>query len=59
MTPKEELEDCLSSLVLMAARAQVLQREGYMYELNNLLNRMERVARQGSYCIFDIADMAG
>jgi len=46
------------ALDLLVVRAKVLRKENNLLELNNVLNRINRVALEGSYCILDIADLA-
>lgn len=58
LTSEEELDAALKALELLVIRANVLRKEGKLMELNNVLNRITRVAYEGTYCILDIADLA-
>ena len=57
--PDEELRTALAALDLLVIRATVLHRERKLMEMTNVLNRISRVALEGTYCICDISDLAG
>ena len=58
LNPEDELAECVNCIVAEAAKLTGELDKNHMHELHNSLNRIERWARTGGYCIFDIADMA-
>ena len=58
MNPEDELVVCLNKIEATARDARIYLQNRQWNMLNNLLNRIERDAREGSYCVWDIADMA-
>lgn len=58
MNPEDELALCVGYIITEAQKLAGHLDKSHMHELANSLNRIERWARTGGYCIFDIADMA-
>lgn len=55
--PEQELLTTMGALELLMVRARVLHHENKLMELSTVLNRIQRIALEGTYCICDIADM--
>lgn len=58
LNPEDELAECVNCIVAEVEKMKVHATKQHLHELSNSLNRIERWARTGGYCIFDIADMA-
>ena len=54
---EDELRAHLNMIIALAMDAQIMLTNRQYPTLNNQLTRIERTAREASYCIFDIADM--
>ena len=56
---ENELRECVAVVAEEALRAQDLLLNHQLMRLCTCLNKISRVAITGSYCINDIADLAG
>lgn len=56
--PSEELSECVNRIVAEAEKLKPELEKKHLHELANSLARIERWARTGGYCIFNMADMA-
>ncbi len=59
MTTEEELTANVRLVLALAMDAQWMLQNKQWKHLNNQLTRIERTAREASYCIFDMGDLIG
>ena len=59
MSIEDEIRANLNLIISLAQDAHFMLTNRQMNNLNNQLTRIERSAREASYCIFDMGDLVG
>ncbi len=56
---EDEIAANVRQIIALAMNAQWMVQNKQWNQLNNQLNKIERTAREASYCIFDMGDLIG
>ncbi len=59
MSLEDELTANVRQVLALAMNAQWMLENKQWTQLNNQLTKIERTAREASYCIFDMGDLIG
>ena len=59
VTLEDEVRSNLDLIIAMAQEAKLMIPNKQWMKINNQITRIERTAREASYCIFDMGDLIG